>query len=68
LARLQLESDAVTRRLRDLEEHREYHAGAIQKVIDEQMDPVVAQQINTGGGGKAVLESALSLILRVCPP
>ena len=68
LARLQLESDAVTRRLRDLEEHREYHAHAIQKVIDEQMDPSVAQQIDAGGGGNAVLESALSLILRVCPP
>jgi hypothetical protein len=68
LARLPLEADVATKRLRDLEDHREYHAHAIQKVIDEQMDPIVAQQINVGGGGGAVLESALSLILRVCPP
>jgi hypothetical protein len=68
LAPLRLGAEAVARRLQDLGENREYHAGAIQKVINEQMDPVVAQQINAGGGGRAVLESALSRILRVCPP
>ncbi|MCL4180415.1 MAG: hypothetical protein KJ072_22045, partial [Verrucomicrobia bacterium] len=68
LAGLPLGPEAVAGRLRDLGVNREYHAGAIQKVIDEQMDPVVAQQINGGGGGRAVLESALNLILRVCPP
>jgi hypothetical protein len=68
LSVLPLGPEAVAGRLRDLGENREYHAGAIQKVIDEQMDPVVAQQINVGGGGRTVLESALGLILRVCPP
>jgi hypothetical protein len=40
----------------------------IQKVIDQQMNPTVAQQMNSGGGGRAVLDSALNLILKVCPP
>jgi hypothetical protein len=53
--------------LKDLQENREYHATAIQKVIDQQMDSTVAQQMNSGGGGRAVLDSALNLILKVCP-
>ena len=68
LALLPLGPEAIAGRLRDLMENREYHASAIQKVIDEQVDPIVAQHIHVGGGGRAVLESALSLILRVCPP
>ncbi len=67
LATLQLRPETVARRLKDLEENREYHAGAIQKVIDEQMEPTVAQQMNAGGGGRAVLDSALNRILGVCP-
>jgi hypothetical protein len=51
-----------------LQENRAYHATAIQKVVDEQMDSTVAQQVNAGGGGRAVLDSALNLILKVCPP
>ena len=58
----------VAPRLKDLEENRDYHAAAIQKVIAEQMDATAAQQMNAGGGGRAVLDSALNLILRVCPP
>jgi len=54
-------------RLKDLQENREYHAAAIQKVIDEQMDATVAQQMNAGGGGRTVLDSALDLLMRVCP-
>jgi uncharacterized protein YbjT (DUF2867 family) len=68
VALLPLGPEAIAGRLRDLMENRDYHASAIQKVIDEQVDPIVAQHIHAGGGGRAVLESALSLILRVCPP
>ena len=68
LAKLQLSPEAITRRLQDLQENRQYHAAAVQKVIDEQVETTVAQQMNTGGGGKTVLDSALSLITRVCPP
>jgi hypothetical protein len=67
LAKMELRPETVARRLKDLQENREYHATAIQKVIDEQMDPTVAHQMNAGGGGRAVLDSALNLILRVYP-
>ena len=67
LAKLQLGPEAVAQRLKELQENREYHASAIQKVIDEQMETTVAQQMNAGGGGRTVLDSALKLLLRVCP-
>jgi len=68
LAKLQLRPEVVARRLTDLQENPEYHASAIQKVIDEQMETTVAQQMNAGGGGRAVLDSVLSVLLRVCRP
>jgi len=55
------------RKLHGMQENRDYHAAAIQNVVDEQMDATVAQQMNAGGGGRAILDAALSLILRVCP-
>jgi hypothetical protein len=54
--------------LKDLEENRQYHATAIQKVIDQQMEATVAQQMNAGGGGRTVLDSALNRLLQVCRP
>jgi len=68
VAKLELRPEAVARRLKDLQENRDYHAAAIQKVINEQMDATVVQQMNAGGGGRAVLDAALNLIMRVCPP
>jgi hypothetical protein len=68
LAKMELRPEMVAKRLKDLQENREYHATAIQKVIDQQMEPPVAQQMNSGGGGRAILDSALNLILKVCPP
>jgi hypothetical protein len=68
LMRLQLGPETVALRLKDLQENAEYHANAIQKVIDEQMESTVAQQMNVGGGGRTVLNSVLSVLLRVCRP
>src|SRR5271157_4525319 len=68
VVRMELRPESVARRLKDLQENRHYHAAAIQKVIAEQMDATVAQQMNFGGGGRAVLDAALNLVLRVCPP
>lgn len=68
LAKLELSPEVIAQRLNDLQEHPEYHSAAIQKVIDEQVETTVAQQMNTGGGGRTVLDSALQLIIRVCPP
>ena len=59
--------ESIARRLQDLQEHGNYHAAAIQKVIAEQMDATVAQQMNAGGGGRAILDAALKLLTRVCP-
>lgn len=67
LARMELRPDTIARRLKDLQEHRAFHANSIQTVIDQQMETLVAQQMNSGGGGSAVLDSALQLILKVCP-
>jgi hypothetical protein len=68
LVKLQLRAETVSRRLKDLRENREYHASAIQKVIDEQMEATAAQQINAGGGGRAVLEAVLGVLMQVCRP
>ncbi len=65
---IQLPKETVRRRLKDLLDNRQYHATAIQKVIDEQVETSVAQQMNVGGGGKAVLDSVLNVLLRVCRP
>lgn len=66
LVRTQLSSESVWRRLKDLRDHQQYHATAIQKVIDEQIETTVAEQINAGGGGKAVLDSVLDVLMRLC--
>src|SRR5438132_2442710 len=59
LAKLELRPETFAKRLKDLQQNPDYHAAAIQKVIDEQVESTVAQQINSGGGGRAVLEAAL---------
>ncbi len=66
LATLQLPRETIARRFEDLKQHREYHATAIQKVIDEQMELTAARQMDAGGGGCAVLDSVLGLLVRVC--
>ncbi len=66
-ARLRISSNHIARKLADLRENSAYHAAAIQKVIVEQMDSTVARQMDAGGGGKTVLEAALSLLARNCP-
>ena len=67
LTELELPPESFAPRLKDLRENREYHAAAIQKVIEQQVEAMVAQQMNAGGGGRAVLDAALALIGRVCP-
>ena len=68
LAKIQLPAETVMRRLKDLQDNQQYHATAVQKVIDEQVETTVAHQINVGGGGKTVLDSVLSVMMRVCQP
>jgi hypothetical protein len=59
--------EAVRKSLKDFEEEPDYHAKAIQEIIDTQVDPTVAAQINAGGGGRTVLAESLKFIKRVCP-
>jgi len=68
LVKLKLPVETVKRRLEDLQENQRYHASAVQKVIDEQMETTVAKQMNAGGGGRTVLNSVLAVLLRVCRP
>ena len=50
---------SVDERISDLHEHGDYHAKAIQAVIDTQLDPGAAAQLNDAGGGSMVLAAAL---------
>jgi hypothetical protein len=68
LVQIQLPAQTVMRRLKDLQDNRQYHATAVQKVIDEQMETTVAKQMNAGGGGRTVFDSVLSVLMRVCRP
>ena len=68
LAKLKLPRQSVARRMKDLQDHQQYHARAIQKVIDEQVETTLAQQMNAGGGGRTVLDSVMSALMRACGP
>ena len=63
---LAINANSIRERLRDFDGHAQYHANAIQKVIDTQVNPPVAEQLNFGGGGPTVLAESLKLIKRVC--
>lgn len=63
---LQLRPEPVFKRLKDLEAHSDYHAKSIQRVIDQQMEPAAAAQINAGGGGTMVLMRAVAVLQRLC--
>lgn len=65
-ASLQVRPESIRRKLKDLQDHTDYHARAIQKVIDEQMETVAVDQVNAAGGGKLVLKSALEVIQKLC--
>lgn len=67
LKKLHFHPENVSARLKDLHSNREYHGGAIQKVIDGQFEAAAAEQLKAGGGGRAVLDLALRVLMRVCP-
>ncbi len=66
LEKLQVPAEAVERRMADFRNYPDYHASAVQKVIDGQMEASVAGQINAAGGGRTVFEAALKILSRVC--
>lgn len=54
----------IKEKLADLDRHATYHAKAIQTVIDTQLDPDAAKNINAAGGGAMVLGSVVATIRR----
>jgi hypothetical protein len=56
-------SDArMQKRISYFVDQPKYHAQAIQAVIDEQLDPSAADNINDGGGGQMILETVMVLL------
>lgn len=64
---LRLSPETIKRRVQDLQTHVDYHAGAIQKVLDEQVEPLAVEQIKMAGGGGFVLQEALKILERNLP-
>jgi hypothetical protein len=62
LEKLHVDPASVRRRLDDLGQNVEYHSRTVQAILDSQLDPVVAAQINAGGGGKTVFSRALQFV------
>jgi predicted nucleotidyltransferase component of viral defense system len=62
LRTLHILPSAVEQRITDLRQHGAYHARAIQEVIDTQLDPSAAAQMNEAGGGRAILEAVLAAL------
>ncbi len=59
---LGIRSDQALKRLNDLHAHEDYHGRATQTVIDSQIDPPSAAQLNDAGGGQIVMASVLRLL------
>jgi len=55
---------AIEKRMSRLRKHSDYHAKAVQEVIDTQLDAVAAAQLNDAGGGRVVLDAATALLKR----
>ena len=64
---LNIEPSRVRERVSDIEDHRDYHAKAIQVVVDEQVIPAVADNIDSTGGGRMILDRVLELLHRHVP-
>jgi hypothetical protein len=62
LQRVHSDDNAIRKRLIDLGENADYHSRALQQIIDNQLDPAVAANLNLGGGGSAVLQRAVDLL------
>lgn len=62
LKSLGVTAETVRERLNDLELHAVYHAKSVQAVIDMQLDPEAAKNIQAAGGGIMVLKQAMATI------
>ncbi len=64
LRALKMNDNDIGQKMRDLQEHSDYHAKAIQEVIDTQLDSEAAAQLNDSGGGRMVLNTVTSILKR----
>ncbi len=64
LRALRMNDTDIEKKIRDLREHSDYHARAIQEVIDTQLDPEAVAQLNDCGGGKMILDTVTSILNR----
>lgn len=55
----------IIKRLTDLQKNKDYHAKQIQLIIDTQIDPEAAGNLNAAGGGAFVLERVLELLSKM---
>jgi hypothetical protein len=62
--KLEISAADIAKRLADLEKHASYHAKAIQAVLDSQLEPDTAKNVNAAGGAARVLKQAMETIRR----
>lgn len=61
---LQINDNDIEKKTRDLQEYSDYHAKAIQEVINTQLDPEAAAQLNDSGGGRMILDTVMRILNR----
>jgi len=61
---LKMNESDIEKRMRDLQESSSYHAKATQEVVDTQLDPEAAAQLNDSGGGRMVLDRVIGILDR----
>lgn len=59
-----MSADDIGKKMRDFQNFPDYHARAIQEVIDTQLDHEEAAQLNDSGGGRMVLNTVISILNR----
>jgi|ETNmetMinimDraft_26_1059896.scaffolds.fasta_scaffold45383_2 hypothetical protein len=59
---LEISEERIRKRISDFTTYPAYHAKAIQAVIDDQLDPAAAGNINDAGGGQMILDAVLKLL------
>ena len=59
---LGIREEPIRKRITDFIAHPDYHAKAIQTVIDDQVESSAAASVNDSGGGKLILDTVLRLL------
>ena len=59
---LKMNDNVIGKKMRDFRKYSNYHAKATQEVIDTQLDPEAAAQLNDSGGGKMVLDTVINIL------